>query len=114
MGKKKLIKAAIKVGGDLLMTDKAQKFLCGTYSDGTIRSLPDALNEEFISPSDRESWELMKLQKRGLLHPGIMLDNISSLSQLPKDLTKPDKKKKSKKKKKKNKKKIKDSFYKEF
>lgn len=107
MGKKKLAKTIIKAGGELLLNDKTQKFLCGTYSDGTTRSLADVMNEEFLSPADREKWEIMKFERSRLVRPEMMVDNISMLSQLPKDV-----RKKSKKKKKKDKKKIKKDFYK--
>ena len=75
MGKKKMIKTAVKVGAELLFSDKAQKAICGTYSDGTTRSLKDAINDEIISPSDRESWELMKLTKKGYISPNVLMDN---------------------------------------
>lgn len=110
MGKKKMIKTAVKVGAELLFSDKAQKAICGTYSDGTTRSLKDAINDEIISPSDRESWELMKLTKKGYISPNVLMDNISKLSDVPKDILKEvekkDKPKKKKKKKKKSKKKM--------
>lgn len=38
----------------LLSTKKCRRFLFGTYSDGTVRSLTDALNDEYRSPEDRD------------------------------------------------------------
>lgn len=111
MGKKKIIKAAMKVGAELLFSDKAQKAFCGTYSDGTTRSLKDAINDEIISPSDRETWELMKLTKKGYISPNVLMDNVSKLSDVPKDILREVDKKKGKKKKKKKKKSQKVDIY---
>lgn len=35
-------------------SEGGRKFLCGTYSDGSPRSLSDALNGEIYSPKERE------------------------------------------------------------
>lgn len=42
----------------LLSNEGVQKMLCGTYSDGAPRNLPDALTGEFLSPE----------QKKNILH----------------------------------------------
>ena len=82
MGKEKIIVDAIlEVTNGLIGSEKVQTFLCGKYSDGTPRSLPDALNDELYSPQQK------------------------------KNKNKNDKKKNKKKKKKKNKKKNKNTEY---
>lgn len=37
----------------ILKNDEIVKFLCGTYTDGSVRSLSDCLSGEIISPSDK-------------------------------------------------------------
>lgn len=76
---KNIVDTVLSVTNGLLGSEQVQTFLCGKYSDGTPRSLPDALNDELFSPKQKKN----KLKN--------------------------DKKKKNKKKKKKNKKKNKDS-----
>ena len=56
MGKEKaIIDTVIGITESLLGSDKVQKFLCGQYSDGTPRSLPDALNDELYSPKQKKN-----------------------------------------------------------
>jgi hypothetical protein len=43
---------------------KGRKAICGTYSDGTPRSMVDAWRDEYISPKDRERWDKMKKKKK--------------------------------------------------
>ena len=77
-----IVDTIVSVTDGLLGSEKVQKFLCGQYSDGTPRSLPDALNDELYSPEQK------KIKNRNEEH-----------------------KKKKKKKKKKNKKKKKDIYF---
>lgn len=55
MGKKKMNQIANVVDTVLTVctTEKVQKLLCGTYSDGEVRSVPDALNGEIFSPKQK-------------------------------------------------------------
>ena len=56
MGKEKIIVDTIlSVTDGLLGSEKVQTFLCGQYSDGTPRSLPDALNDELYSPQQKKN-----------------------------------------------------------
>ena len=58
----KIAKITGVVAGAIL-SEGGRKFLCGTYSDGTPRSLQDALNDELYSPEERKK-RLKKLQKK--------------------------------------------------
>lgn len=56
MSKAKIIvDTAITAVDKLLGSEKIQTFLCGKYSDGTPRSLPDALNDELYSPQQKKN-----------------------------------------------------------
>lgn len=56
MGKEKIvIDTVVGITDGLLGSEKVQKFLCGKYSDGTPRSLPDALNDELYSPQQKKN-----------------------------------------------------------
>lgn len=48
-------KVAAIVGtiGTALFSEGGRKFLCGTYADGTPRSVSDALSGEIYSPEER-------------------------------------------------------------
>lgn len=65
MANDKLNNAAKIVGAvsSAMFSESGRKFLCGTYSDGSPRSLSDALNGEFISPEKKEKL-LKKAKKR--------------------------------------------------
>ena len=70
MGKEKIIVDTIlSVTDGLLGSEKVQTFLCGKYSDGTPRSLPDALNDELYSPKQKKNKkhndEKKKKKKKG-------------------------------------------------
>ena len=52
---KNIAEAVLKVTDGLLGSEKVQSFLCGRYSDGTPRSLPDALNDELYSPKQKKN-----------------------------------------------------------
>ena len=58
------IGAIVKAVSDVLMSDKGQKFVCGTYSNGKPRSVVDALRDEYISPNDRDRWDKAKKKKK--------------------------------------------------
>ena len=58
----KKITAAVTAIAGVAFSEGGRKFLCGTYSDGTPRSLSDALSGEIYSPEEREK-KLKKLEK---------------------------------------------------
>lgn len=49
---------------DTALSEKGQKFICGTYSNGRARSVVDAMRDEYISPKDRERWDEIKKVKK--------------------------------------------------
>lgn len=53
-----------KTVAEAALSEKGQRFLCGTYSNGKTRSVVDALRDEYISPKDRENWEKKKAAKK--------------------------------------------------
>ena len=56
MGKEQIIiDTVVGIADGLLGSEKVQKFLCGHYSDGSPRSLPDALNDELYSPKQKKN-----------------------------------------------------------
>lgn len=60
------IETAAKIAGVIagaVFSESGRKFLCGTYSDGTPRSLQDALNDEIYSPEERKK-QLKKMKKK--------------------------------------------------
>ena len=62
MGKGKMIAdTIIGITEGLVSSENVQKFLCGTYSDGTPRSLPDALNDELYSPQQKKNDIIIEL-----------------------------------------------------
>ena len=56
----KTVGVMIDVASSILANEKITKFLCGTYSDGSARSLIDSLNGEYVSPVDK----VKKLKKK--------------------------------------------------
>lgn len=65
MASKELISAAIEVAKAVGTSDDFKSFMCGTYSDGTPRSLPDALNDEILSPKQKKkAMEAKEKQKK--------------------------------------------------
>lgn len=58
------IKAAIAVTTGILGNESVQKFLCGSYSDGSARSLPDALGDELYSPKQKRVKKMSKKKKK--------------------------------------------------
>ena len=66
MGKEKIIvDTLLNVADGLLGSEKVQSFLCGQYSDGTPRSLPDALNDELYSPQQKKNKNKNDQKKKG-------------------------------------------------
>lgn len=63
MGKKDVVKGAVVAVSEIILSDKGKRFLCGEYTDGTTRSLPDAITGEIISPKDRAAYENGKKKK---------------------------------------------------
>lgn len=56
-----VIKTAIVEGIKFVVTSESLgRFICGTYSDGTTRSLADSISGEFLSPKDKAK----KLKKK--------------------------------------------------
>lgn len=102
MDKQAIAQAAILAGKkalDWVQTDEGKRFICGTYTDGTPRSLQDAWNDEIMSPATRE--------KR-------MKDLENRRRELERLITGEKPKKKKKKKKSKNKKKKKSNDLNDF
>jgi hypothetical protein len=64
MSKTKLAVSGLMQLIDLCSTDKVQKMLFGTYSNGKARSMVDAINDEVLSPKQRKS-KLYKKRKSG-------------------------------------------------
>lgn len=48
------IKTAIDIGKSVVGDEKVQNFLCGSYADGSPRSLTDAINGEYLSPKQKD------------------------------------------------------------
>ena len=63
MGKKDVVKGVVKAASEISLSEKGKRFLCGEYTDGTTRSLPDAITGEIISPKDRAAYENGKKKK---------------------------------------------------
>lgn len=94
MDKNKIISALLSSGSkasEYVKSEEGKKFLCGTYTDGTPRSLIDAWNDEILSPKSRDI-RLKEIEKRRELYN----------EWLNKKSGKKKKKKKKKSKKKKN------------
>ena len=64
MGKGKIL---IETTEQLLQNKNLQGMILGKYSDGTPRSIPDAINGVLISPKERKK-ELKKINKRKKKH----------------------------------------------
>jgi hypothetical protein len=64
MSKTKLfIDTAVEVADALIGSETIRTFFCGKYSDGTPRSLPDALNDELYSPEQKRNKEKNEKKK---------------------------------------------------
>lgn len=65
MGKGKIVvDTVLAITDGLIGSEKVQTFLCGKYSDGTPRSLPDALNDELYSPQQKKNQNKNKKKKK--------------------------------------------------
>ena len=62
----KIIEAGIAIGNAITGSEDITKFLCGTYADGTPRSLPDAINGEFLSPKQKKKATKKKKKKKSV------------------------------------------------
>lgn len=50
----KIVETVAAAGRMLAENDSVKKMVLGTYSDGSARSIPDALNDEFVSPKEKK------------------------------------------------------------
>ena len=57
MGKEELIGVVIDSIGKLAENEKFRGMVLGTYSDGTARSIPDAITDEQLSPKTKAKIE---------------------------------------------------------
>lgn len=64
MGKGKVL---FDIASELIQDEKVQGLICGRYSDGTPRSIPDAINGELMSPKEKKK-ELKAIAKRKKKH----------------------------------------------
>lgn len=53
----------VAVSEKILKNEDLQGMVCGRYSDGTPRSIPDALNGELMSPKEKKK-AMKKIKKR--------------------------------------------------
>ena len=60
----KIVATAVSVGTSILKEDKIVEFLCGTYADGTKRSLSDAMQGEYLSPKQKKKLTSKKKKKK--------------------------------------------------
>ena len=63
--KETIVTTVLAIGKGLAGSSAVQKFLCGTYSNGKARSLPDALTGEIYSPSQKKHKKDKKNKKKG-------------------------------------------------
>ena len=47
------IKTGLAIGREIVGNGDVQKMFLGTYSDGTVRSIPDAIDGEIYSPKQK-------------------------------------------------------------
>lgn len=64
MGKELFIDTAVAIAKKIGKSDDFKSFLCGTYSDGTPRNLPDAINDEVLSPKQKAKAKSKKKKKK--------------------------------------------------
>lgn len=50
----KIAEMVALVGREVLGDSNIRKFTCGTYTDGTPRSVADAINGEYLSPKTKK------------------------------------------------------------
>ena len=51
---KMIVDTSVAIVDKLAGSENVKKFLCGTYEDGTARTLPDCLNNETMSPKAKQ------------------------------------------------------------
>lgn len=59
----KIAEGAAAVGTFIAGNDDIKSFLCGTYADGTPRSVPDMINGEYLSPKEKSKSNKKKKKK---------------------------------------------------
>lgn len=64
MSKEVIIETAVAVATKLCGSEEFKTFMCGTYSDGSPRSLPDAISNETLSPKQKEKAEKAKAKRK--------------------------------------------------
>lgn len=64
MGKQVIVETAVAIAKKIGKSDDFKSFLCGTYSDGTPRNLPDAINDEVLSPKQKAKAKKKKKDKK--------------------------------------------------
>lgn len=60
----KIAEVVVNTTKKLASDENVVEFLCGTYSDGTPRNLPDALNGEYLSPKQKKKNSKKKKKKK--------------------------------------------------
>ena len=61
---KEIIDTIVAVTTKLCESDDFRKFMCGTYADGSTKSLPDAITGETLSPEQKEKVKKKKKKKK--------------------------------------------------
>ena len=59
----KIVEIAIGAGKAIASDENITEFLCGTYADGTKRSLADAIQGEYLSPKQKKKITSKKKKK---------------------------------------------------
>lgn len=59
----KIVEVAIGAGKAIASDENITEFLCGTYADGTKRSLSDAIHGEYLSPKQKKKLTSKKKKK---------------------------------------------------
>lgn len=59
----KIVEVAVSAGKAIASDEHITEFLCGTYADGTKRSLSDAIQGEYLSPKQRKKITSKKKKK---------------------------------------------------
>ena len=62
----KIASTVVTAGKTLIADENVTKFLCGTYADGSVRNLPDAINGEFLSPKQKKKMHKKKKKKKSV------------------------------------------------
>lgn len=56
----------LKKAGELIASSSTRRLICGEYSDGTPRSIVDAINGEYKSPKEKRKEHNKKRRKASL------------------------------------------------